>query len=75
MTRVITVDPRHPDPESVAPAAEALQRRELVAFPTETVYGLGVHALDAAAVDRLFQVKGRPATDPVIVHVDRGGRG
>jgi L-threonylcarbamoyladenylate synthase len=40
-----------------------------VAFPTETVYGLGVHALDAAAVRRLFAAKARPATDPLIVHV------
>jgi L-threonylcarbamoyladenylate synthase len=40
-----------------------------VAFPTETVYGLGVHALDAAAVRRLFAAKGRPAGDPLIVHV------
>ena len=41
----------------------------LVAFPTETVYGLGANALDAAAVRRIFQAKGRPAEDPVIVHV------
>lgn len=40
-----------------------------MAFPTETVYGLGAHALDRAAVRRLFAVKGRPAVDPVIVHV------
>jgi L-threonylcarbamoyladenylate synthase len=41
----------------------------LVAFPTETVYGLGVHALDRSAVRRLFDAKGRPSTDPLIVHV------
>ena len=41
----------------------------LVAFPTETVYGLGAHALDAAAVAGIFAAKGRPATDPVIVHL------
>jgi L-threonylcarbamoyladenylate synthase len=40
-----------------------------VAFPTETVYGLGAHALDAAAVGRIYAAKGRPATNPVIVHV------
>jgi L-threonylcarbamoyladenylate synthase len=51
-----------------------LRHGELVAFPTETVYGLGAHALDAAAVDRLFRAKGRPATDPVIVHVDDAAR-
>jgi L-threonylcarbamoyladenylate synthase len=41
----------------------------LVAFPTETVYGLGANALDAAAVDHIFSAKGRPASDPIIVHV------
>lgn len=69
MTRVFTVDPRQPEPETVAQAAEFLRRGGLVAFPTETVYGLGAYALDVVAVDRLFRAKGRPATDPVIVHV------
>ena len=54
---------------SIAIAAECLRRGGLVAFPTETVYGLGVNALDAAAVRRLFEAKGRPANDPLIVHV------
>lgn len=50
-------------------AAAVLRAGGLVAFPTETVYGLGANALDAAAVDRIFAAKGRPATNPVIVHV------
>jgi L-threonylcarbamoyladenylate synthase len=50
-------------------AADCLRSGGLVAFPTETVYGLGVNALDAAAVRRLFEAKGRPADDPLIVHV------
>jgi L-threonylcarbamoyladenylate synthase len=54
---------------SIRQAADCLRGGGLVAFPTETVYGLGVHALDAAAVRRLFAAKGRPATDPLIVHV------
>ncbi len=70
MTDVIRVDPATPDPAALAQAAECLRRGGLVAFPTETVYGLGVHALDRAAVRRLFEAKGRPANDPLIVHVD-----
>ena len=45
--------------------------RRLVAFPTETVYGLGANALDAGAVEKIFEAKGRPADNPVIVHVTR----
>ena len=70
MTDVIRVDPVTPDPTALLRAAECLRRGGLVAFPTETVYGLGVHALDRAAVRRLFEAKGRPANDPLIVHVD-----
>ena len=69
MTLVIRVDPDHPDPDSIARAADCLRRGGLVAFPTETVYGLGAHALDPVAVQRLFEAKGRPANDPLIVHI------
>jgi L-threonylcarbamoyladenylate synthase len=55
---------------SVARAAALIRAGKLVAFPTETVYGLGANALDAAAVDRIFAAKGRPRTSPLIVHVD-----
>jgi L-threonylcarbamoyladenylate synthase len=50
-------------------AAELLRAGRLVAFPTETVYGLGANALDGGAVGRIFEAKGRPATSPLIVHV------
>ncbi|MGE5608370.1 MAG: L-threonylcarbamoyladenylate synthase [Bacillota bacterium] len=50
-------------------AVEILRRGGLVAFPTETVYGLGCDATNAAAVQRVFEVKGRPSTNPLIVHV------
>jgi len=56
--------------EELRRAAELVRAGRLVAFPTETVYGLGANALDAAAVDRIFSAKGRPATSPLIVHVD-----
>ena len=54
---------------SVQRAAELIRAGKLVAFPTETVYGLGANALDAAAVARIFAAKGRPRTSPLIVHV------
>lgn len=66
---VIRVDPHHPDPDVIARAAALLRAGELVAFPTETVYGLGAHALDAEAVKKIYAAKGRPAFNPVIVHV------
>ncbi len=53
----------------LARAAQLIREGKLVGFPTETVYGLGANALDARAVRRIFEVKGRPATSPVIVHV------
>ena len=54
---------------AVARAVELLRAGEVVALPTETVYGLAANALDARAVARIFEVKGRPAHNPVIVHV------
>ncbi len=56
-------------PHEIAEAAERLRAGELVAFPTETVYGLGANALDAAAVEKIYIAKGRPSTSPLIVHV------
>jgi L-threonylcarbamoyladenylate synthase len=55
---------------NVAYAAGLIRAGKLVAFPTETVYGLGANALDPAAVERIFAAKGRPKTSPLIVHVD-----
>src|SRR6266487_3725504 len=55
--------------KAVAKAAELLRAGQLVALPTETVYGLAANALDAAAVERIFAVKGRPSHNPIIVHV------
>jgi L-threonylcarbamoyladenylate synthase len=55
---------------SLEEAAALIRAGKLVAFPTETVYGLGANALDSAAVARIFEAKGRPRTSPLIVHVD-----
>src|SRR5262245_27463337 len=68
-TRVVTVDPAAPDDDALQQAARIIRDGGLVAFPTETVYGLGANALDARAVQRIFEAKGRPATNPLIVHV------
>src|SRR5579884_1864003 len=57
------------DSAQVEAAAELIRAGQLVAFPTETVYGLGANALDPVAVDRIYEAKGRPATSPLIVHV------
>src|SRR5512144_1576508 len=57
------------DPAALAAAATRLQGGEPVAFPTETVYGLGANALDPVAVARVFEIKERPSFDPLIVHV------
>jgi len=58
-------------PEQIAYAADILRRGGLVAFPTETVYGLGANAFDEQAVQRIFAAKGRPASDPLIVHLSK----
>jgi L-threonylcarbamoyladenylate synthase len=68
-TLCLSVDPARPEPEIIAAAARVLRAGGLVAFPTETVYGLGANALDATAVQRIFTAKGRPANNPLIVHV------
>ena len=62
-------DPIPADSEAIRRAADLLRTGQLVAFPTETVYGLGANALDATAVAAIFAAKGRPATNPLIVHV------
>ncbi|MGX8705953.1 MAG: L-threonylcarbamoyladenylate synthase, partial [bacterium] len=56
-------------PESLERAGELIRAGELVAFPTETVYGLGANALDEDAVKSIFEAKGRPGDNPLIVHI------
>ena len=68
-TRVWRMDPHRPDPEALREAARLLASGGLVAFPTETVYGLGADALNPRAVEGIFAAKGRPADNPLIVHV------
>ena len=72
MTKVYKIGPdARASAEALRHAAEVLRRGGLVGFPTETVYGLGANALDPVAVARIFAAKGRPANNPLIVHVAR----
>ena len=66
---LLRVDPAHPDSAVIAQAAAAIARGDLVAFPTETVYGLGADATNPDAVARIYAAKGRPAWNPLIAHV------
>ncbi len=61
--------PHSPSSAEIEHAASLLRAGRLVAFPTETVYGLGANALDERSVRRIFEAKGRPSTSPIIVHV------
>ena len=56
-------------PETASIAADLIQKGELVAIPTETVYGLGANGLDEEAVAKIFQAKGRPQDNPLILHI------
>ena len=67
-TRILTLTPENGE-EIARIAAETFARGGLVAFPTETVYGLGGNALDETAAERIYQAKGRPSDNPLIVHV------
>jgi L-threonylcarbamoyladenylate synthase len=67
--RWLTVDATRPDPAVIGVAAELLRGGGLVAFPTETVYGLGVDPFNEEAVERLFAVKGRPVEKGLILHL------
>ena len=69
-TKMVMVDPARPDPDALNQAAALILLGELVAFPTETVYGLGANALDTQAAAGIFRAKGRPSKNPLIVHVD-----
>ena len=58
-----------PDEAALKEAAALIRGGRLVAFPTETVYGLGANGLDAEAVSRIFAAKGRPGDNPLILHI------
>jgi L-threonylcarbamoyladenylate synthase len=68
-TEIVEIDPVHPEITKIEHAAALIRAGELVVFPTETVYGLGANALQAQAVEGIFVAKGRPLSDPLIVHI------
>lgn len=68
-TRYLSIDPKLPNLSHLQQAAEILRNGGIVAFPTETVYGLGADALNPEAVGKIFIAKGRPNDNPLIVHV------
>ena len=70
-TEIIRVNPEAPDEGALAQAAAILRRGGLVAFPTETVYGLGAVIYNRVSVKNIFTVKGRPGDNPLIVHIYR----
>ena len=69
VTEIIEVDAKYPEPGVIEQAAKLLGDGEIVVFPTETVYGLGADAFQTTALERIFAVKGRPFSDPLIVHI------
>jgi len=69
MTKIIKINPNNPEQEKITIAAEALKLGKLVAFPTETIYGLGASAFNEQAIKNIFLAKGRPGDNPLIVHI------
>lgn len=70
-TKLVKIDSAHIDEEKMREAVEIIRAGELVAFPTETVYGLGADALRPEASKKIYAAKGRPSDNPLIVHISR----
>jgi L-threonylcarbamoyladenylate synthase len=68
-TRMVVLDPLAPSPRAIGQAAAIIQAGQLVAFPTETVYGLGADGLNPTAIGRIYTAKGRPSDNPLILHL------
>ncbi len=68
-TKIVIIDENNIDQNIINEAGTVIKQGGLVAFPTETVYGLGANALDKIAVEKIFKAKGRPQDNPLIVHV------
>ncbi|MEM4555113.1 MAG: Sua5/YciO/YrdC/YwlC family protein, partial [Candidatus Anstonellaceae archaeon] len=68
-TKIFKISKNNPDMKLLGQAAAIIRKGGIVAFPTETVYGLGADALNPSAVKKIFQAKRRPSDDPLIVHI------
>ena len=68
-TKIVKIDPGNPRMDCIREAGRVIKEGGLVAFPTETVYGLGGNALDVEASHRIYAAKGRPSDNPLIVHI------
>lgn len=71
-TKILKIDKDNIDREMILESANAIREGELVAFPTETVYGLGANGLDEDAVKKIYIAKGRPSDNPLILHISSG---
>ncbi|MEA2088715.1 MAG: L-threonylcarbamoyladenylate synthase [Patescibacteria group bacterium] len=69
LTKVIKINPKNPEKEKIKNIVKILKKGKLVAFPTETVYGLGADALNIDAVKKIYSVKKRPFSKPLIIHI------
>ena len=69
ITRIVTIGQQHIDTDAIREAGEIIRAGGLVAFPTETVYGLGGDALNPESSKKIYEAKGRPSDNPLIVHI------
>lgn len=69
ITDIIKVNEKRPNHVIISKASKLINSGEIIAFPTETVYGLGANALDPSAVLKIFEIKGRPSDNPLIIHI------
>ncbi len=69
MTKIVRINPLNPEKHIIKEAADVIRKGGTVAFPTETVYGIGADAFNGSACARIFEAKGRPADNPLIVHI------
>ncbi len=71
MTLILKIDTEKPERDKILKAAEFIKNGEVVAFPTETVYGLGADAMNPDAIKKIFRAKRRPPDNPLIIHISR----